>query len=258
MLTTDSPAITTRDTTLQTPHPAVVICGPTASGKSTIAANLVETAVLEQLPSTRTSEHSAATSDEARLADLALLHQLITRDHPVIVESTALARLIPVDNTVLIVQLTASTPVRTRRLQTQQPNIAFAGARHLLELTDATICAGLRTTWGVDVSDSQANRWRADLVVGCPHVRECDDELACTEIVTTLVTAAYNVYENYLTTEPAVSSDDAIQQFTHLCRTYPTHARRCRPSLICPVTEFTVAAWQNRMLNELDQRAGLL
>jgi cytidylate kinase len=254
MLTTSSPATTAPDTTLKTPQSAVVICGPTASGKSTIAGNLAEAAVLEQLH----GECSLGTADEARLVDLALLRQLTTRDHPVVVESPALARLLPVDNTVLIVQLTASTPVRTQRMQTRRPDTTFAEARHLLELTDTTACASLRATWGVDISDSQANRWRADLVVGCPHVRECSDELACTEIVTTLVTAAYNVYENYLTTDPAVSGEDAIKQFIHLCRMYPAHARRCRPALIRPVTDFTVAAWQNRMLNELDQRAGLL
>lgn len=255
MLTTGRPAATTPDTTLKTPQPAVVVCGPTASGKSTIAGNLAETAVLQQLPR---GERSPGTSDEARLADLALLHQLATRDDPVVVESTALARLLPVDNTVLIVQLTASTPVRTRRLQTRRPSIALAAARHLLELTDTTICAGLRAVWGVDISDFQANRWRADLVVGCPHVRECDDEIACTEIVTALVTAAYHVYENYFPVDPAMTSEDATNRLSHLCRKYPAHARRCRPALIRPVTEFTIAAWRNRMRNELDQRAGLL
>lgn len=257
MLTTSDPAAMTPDDRLNTPQPAVVVCGPTAAGKSTIARKLAEVANLAQ-PTGTDGEIARGTADQARLADLQLLRWIANNDRPAIVESAALARLLPVDNSALIVELTASTPVRTRRLQNRWPDSTYNQARQLLELTDATACAELRTNWGIDIAHPQANRWRADLVLGCPHVRACTDELACTEIVTTMLTAAYNVYENYLTSTPDVTGQEALAQFAQLLRRYPEHVRRCREALVGRVDQFSVDTWRQRMLGELDERAGLL
>lgn len=258
MLTKSNPATTLPESILKATQPAVVVCGPVASGKTTIARTLAEVATLERLPSSPEGERPTVTSDEARLADLELLRRLSERDRPAIVESAALPHLLPVDNTALIVQLTASTPVRIRRLHTRWPGSTFNAARQLLELADATTRSKLRAAWGIDIAEPRANRWRADLVLGCRHVRTCPDDNACTDIVATLLTAAYNVYENYVTTHPAVDGPDALQQFAHLRRTYPEHLRRCRAALTNPVAEFSATAWRNRMLTELDTRAGLL
>lgn len=254
MLTTNNPAASTPDDSLKTTRPIVVMSGPTASGKSTITRKLAEIANLEQPD----AESERGTSDQARLADLRLLRWLTNRDRPAIIESTVLARLLPVDNSALIVQLTASTPVRTRRIRSRWPDSTYTQARQLLELTDATACTELRANWGIDIAQPQANLWRADLVLGCPHVRTCPNEHTCTEIVTTMLTAAYNVYENYLTDTPGVAGEEALAQFAHLLRKYPEHVRRCREALVGRVDQFNVDAWRQRMLGELDQRTGLL
>lgn len=253
MLTTSDSAAATPDDSVKTTRPIVVMSGPTASGKSTIARKLAEVANLERPD----REDVRGTSDEARLADLKLLRWLETRASPTIIESTALARLLPMGNSALLVQLTASTPIRTRRLQSRWSNSTYDQARQLLELTDATTCADLRSNWGIDVAQPQANRWRADLVLGCPHIRACADEGACTEIVATLATAAYNVYENYLANVLPVDGQEALAQFSRLLRMYPEHVRRCREALVGRVDEFSVDAWRQRMLGELDRRAGL-
>jgi len=258
MLTTSSPATIAPDNTLREPQPIVIVCGPTASGKSTIASNLAEVAELEQPPTTSNDDRGPGTSDDTRLADLTLLRWLADRDRPAIVKSASIPRLLAVDNTALIVQLTASPPVRARRLQKRWPNSTYAEARHLLELTDATTCTELRSSWGIDISESRGNRWRADLVIGCPQVRTCDDERACTETVTDLLTAAYGIYENYVTANPAIEGPDALELFAHLRHTYPRYVRRLRPALVGPVREFTADAWRNRTLGELDARSGLV
>ena len=226
--------------------PTVVLCGRAVTGKSTLAARLASAASLERL---RTVEQPR-TTDERRRADLALLRAL---DRPSVVESAALPHLLPVDNHALIVQLTASTPVRAQRLRSREPAMSESEAHHLLELTDATNHGQLRTSWGIDVA-GQGHRWRADLVLGCPHSRVCKDETGCTTIVAELLTAAYRAYTHYLTGQ----APDALARFTALRRQHPRHVRRCGPALLGPVPEFTAAAWRTRMHTELERRAGVL
>jgi cytidylate kinase len=257
METNSDPITPSPEDLLDTSQPKVVVCGLTASGKSTFATRLAKIADLEHLPGPPGGEHVRGTSDEVRQADLALLDRLVDRDRPTIVESAALPYLLPVHNTALIVRLTASTPVRAHRLQTRTSS-SHAEARHQVELTDATMCARLRSTWGIDIADSRANRWRADLVLGCPHLRECPTEETCRDIVTVLLAGAYHVYENYVTSAPAADSSDATAQFNHLRRTFPAHLRRYRPALIERSTEFSAAEWRHRMLGEVNRRAGLL
>lgn len=126
-------------------------------------------------------------------------------------------------------------------------------AHHLLELTDATAHGQLRKSWGIDVA-GQGHRWRADLVLGCPHARVCKDEAGCMNVVAELLTVAYQAYAHYLTGQ----GPDALARFTALRRQHPRHVRRCGPALLGPVHEFTAAAWRTRMHTELERRAGVL
>lgn len=235
-----SRSITPRNNRVDSPPPVVVLCGPTASGKTTIAGRL-ELDSIDVTP-------SGHTTDEQRLADLALLREL---DSPCVVESTALPHLLPVDNHALVVRLTASTPVRARRFRRRQPNISRTEAHHLLDLADATMHRQLRSSWGIDLA-TPATRWRTDLILGCPDQQACTDESACTDTVTALLTAAFQVYVGYLT------GHDALALFTRIRRAHPAHIRRCGPALIGPVREFTAAEWRTRTHTELERRAGIL
>lgn len=239
-----SRSITPRNNRVDSPSPIVVLCGPTAAGKSTLAGRLAEAAELASADSTA----PGPTTDEQRLADLALLRAL---EGPCVVESTTLPHLLPVDNHALVVRLTASTPVRARRLRRRVPEMSRTEAHHLLDLADATTHRRLRSSWGIDLA-TPASRWRTDLILGCPDQQACTDETACTDTVAALLTAAFRVYVGYL------AGHDALALFTRIRRAHPAYIRRCGPALIGPVREFTAAAWRTRTHTELERRAGLL
>lgn len=241
-----SRSITPRNNRIDSPAPIVVLCGPTAAGKTTLAGRLAQATSVANLD----PAPSGPTTDEQRLADLALLRAL---DGPCVVESTALPHLLPVDNHTLVVRLTASTPVRARRFRHRKPEMSQTEAHHLLELADVTTHRQLRSSWGIDIA-TPASRWRTDLILGCPDQQTCPDEATCTDTVAGLLTAAFQVYVGYLTSDPA----DALDRFTSLRRAHPAHVRRCGPALIGPVHEFTPAAWRTRTHTELERRAGIL
>jgi cytidylate kinase len=248
--------------------PLVLVTGPTAAGKTTIAAALAELAELERHAaptepildwlSVDAETHRPRRSEVDRLADLTLLHTVSASGKPKIVESVALPMLLPVDNTALLVHVTASPLVRSRRILASEPDLTFAQARIVVARRDFATCVALRTSWGVDLAERSATRWRADLVVGCPHEDECQDEASCTENVTNLVTAAFGVYENYLTQQPALAGSEAVALFGHLLATYRGYVRRCTPLLIGLAGAYQVRRWQDRLRIELEKRAGLL
>jgi len=249
-----------------TPNPLVVVSGPTAAGKTTIAAALAQLADLEQHTaapaeplrdwlSVDAERHRPRRSDVDRLADLTLLRAVSTSGRPRVAESAALPMLLPVDNAALLVRVTASPLVRGRRLHAAAPDLTFAEARVVVARRDFATCAALRTAWGVDLAERSAARWRADLVVGCPHEDECPDEAGCTENVTNLIAAAFGVYENYLAPTPAVGS---VGLFGHLLKTYGGYVRRCTPLLTGLAGDYDVRRWRDRLMVELEKRAGLL
>jgi len=248
--------------------PLVVVSGPTAAGKTTIAAALAELAELERHTavteprrdwlSVDAESHRPRRSEVDRLADLTLLHAVSTSGRARIVESAALPTLLPVDNVALLVHVTASPLVRGRRVLASTPDLTFAEARIVVARRDFATCVALRTSWGVDLAERSATRWRADLLVGCPHEDECPDEDACTENVTNLVAAAFGVYENYLTQQPALAGAEAVALFGHLLAKYRGYVRRCTPLLIGLAGAYQVSRWQDRLRIELEKRAGLL
>ncbi len=238
---------------MRPPRPTVVLCGPVAAGKSTIAGRLVETTDLHHL-SAEVSRQSSL-MDDRRRSDLKLLRELGCDGRPVLVESSTLPGLLPVNNSALIIRMVASPPVRAHRLRVRIPRMSYAARYNLLEVTDAMTCRQARSAWGIDIADDRANRWGADLVIGCPEVDGCTDEPACLDIVVMLLAAAYAVYESYL--DSATDGRDAVAVFRDLCRTYFEHVRRCTPALLNPVTQLTPDAWRDRMANELERRAVL-
>lgn len=131
-------------------------------------------------------------TDDQHRADLHLLQDMNVCCSPMVVETSTLPRLLRVDNTVLIVRLTASTPVRSQRLRTRSPGQTSTAATRLVELTDALARERTRAAWDIDVAEPRAIRWTPDLVIGCPDPDGCSDKTACIEIVTALQSAAYH------------------------------------------------------------------
>jgi hypothetical protein len=128
------------------------------------------------------------------------------------------------------------------RATRRKPNLSETEAHHLVEFTDATTHRQLLKSWGIDVG-TPANRWRADVVLGCPEREECTDENACIDAVTALLTSAYHVYAHYLNGH----AGDALSRFTEVRRRHCAHIRHCGPALLGPVPEYSTTAWRTRM-----------
>lgn len=235
----------------QTTRPAIILCGPTASGKSTIADQLAE--LVQGRRIVETAEASGLLDDHRR-ADLELLRKLEECRETAVIESAALPGLLPVNNTALIVHLTASAAVRGGRLSARSPKMSHAEAIGLVELTDAVLRDRLRDTWAIDTSP-KAERWAADLVVGCPHPEVCVDETDCIDTVTFLIAAAFRVYEQYVSAAPRDDRLVAVDRIRTFTGTSYEHVQRCTPALINPTNPITPQAWRNRRRTELETRA---
>lgn len=263
-----------------TPQPLVVLCGPTAVGKTTVAKELAKTASLLRvvgsdglvaaLGGASTSERllswldfesandRSIRPDMDREVDLTLLRDLAADPRPKVVESVVLPMLLPVDNTALIIRLVASQPVRARRVCGLLPDVTFPQARTIVDRKDFATCVALRSSWGIDIAERSAPGWRTDLSVGCPHEAECPNETACTDTVTALVRGAFAVYQCFLTGGPQPETADAAAEFFVLSRAHQDYMGRCTPLLLGYGGEHTTRRWRHRLLFELETRSGLL
>jgi len=280
MLTQDAPCSTSPS--IETaPPPLVVLCGPTAAGKTIVAKELVEAArELELVPPSKglmtalsgdqwpdlvrtwlnsePGDDPPKRPDVDRRTDLALLRDLEIHSGARVVESAVLPMLLPAANTALVIRLTATPMVRARRIQDLVPEVTFQQACAIVDRKDFATCVAARAAWGIDIAERSAPRWRADLSVGCPHEFECPDENGCVDAVVALVRGAYAVYQCFLTGETFREWEQSMLHFKGLLSTHQLFVGRCSPLLIGSCREHTVAQWRHRLLFELDATEGLL
>jgi hypothetical protein len=201
-----------------------------------------------------TTENQRRRPDVDRKVDLAVLQELSASARPRVVESVALPMLLPVDNVALIVELTGSLPVRARRIRDQLPGVSLSQARTIVDRKDYATCVALRNSWGIDIGQRSAARWRVDLSVGCPHPEECPTETRCTKTVIAIVRAAVAVYRSFLSHD----SGQVVVEFRKLVNANGGYVGRCMPLLLGPGSERTLPRWSRRLFAELQMREGLL
>jgi cytidylate kinase len=257
--------------------PLVVVTGPTASGKSTIAAALAAAANMDRVTASDrlvavlagrvkadrlrswliadTDRRRTRNAEADRATDLVLLNEVQGARRALVVESAALPLLLAPNNTALIVRLAATIPVRAARLRRVLPDLTDDQARMIVIRKDRSTSAALRSAWGIDASAERPGRWRADLVLACPDSPRCPDERACAAAVAHLLAAAYAIYRRHLAGGPLSHSAVDVSRLHELIAADPARVRRCTPLLTDPGT-FSESGWRHRLLIELDRNRG--
>lgn len=248
----------------------VVVCGPTASGKTALVEALATRCGLnqfrisdwlvamgvsrwprrERLLSWRgESAHSRATENIDRIIDLTTLIGTTNIVTETVVESAVLPWVLSPINNSLIINLGASEAVRARRLQRRSPELDLEQTLAIVARTDAVTTERIRAAWGIDL-EASATEWRSDLVLACPDPVICSDPHACKEAILCLAVAAVGVYRLYFNEIDDEYCSFYVDTLRKLVDQNHEVVKRINP-LLLESGPFALERWQRRLLTDL-------
>jgi cytidylate kinase len=256
--------------------PVVVIAGPTAAGKTTLARDLetgrrLTRALVSAFPDDTDSMRAGRESERLvswlrpgpastvnstdvvgeRLSDLATLAACDGTGTGTVVDTDGpAALLLPPRNAALLVLVDAAATVRAERVRRLlAADLTPADALQIVTRKDTATLAAVRAAWGLDIADVAATTWRFDLVIRCPDEESCRSAQRCTEASRAAVRAAVSVYRRFLRNE---TEADEVGRLATVAQRHRAWLVRIAPMLLDPGDgRNTLSRWRDRLRNEL-------
>ncbi len=260
--------------------PVVVIAGPTAAGKTTLARDLetgrhLTRAHVSAFPADTDAARAARESERLlswlrpepaltvnstdvaadRLSGLATLATCDGARTATAVDTDGpAALLLSPRNATLLVKVDAAATVRAERVRRLfAGHVTPADALRIVMRKDTATVAAVRVAWGLDIADPAATTWRFDLIIRCPDEESCRSAQRCMEASRAMVRAAVSVYRRFLRNE---AGTDEVVRLATVAQRHRSWLVRIAPVLLDQQGPHTLARWRDRLREELAGRRG--